>query len=45
MKTTEIVQALGLKNITNRKWFLQPSSATTGDGVYEGMNWLVESLE
>jgi len=26
--------------LTNRKWRIQPCCATSGDGLYEGLDWL-----
>lgn len=40
MKVGEIAQSLGLHNMRNRQWFVQPTCATTGDGLYEGLSWL-----
>ena len=45
MSAREMIEALGLSSIRNRKWFLQPSCATTGQGVHEGMEWLASALE
>eukprot|EP01147_Barroeca_monosierra_P009451 gene9451-1693_t len=39
-KTTQIAEALGLSEITNRQWYIQASSAISGEGLYEGMDWL-----
>lgn len=43
MKREEIEQALELKRgpLSKREWVLQPSTATTGDGIYEGLNYLM----
>jgi ADP-ribosylation factor 1/2 len=30
---------------THRNWHLQAASATTGDGLYEGFDWLVKSMK
>merc|ERR1719261_131507 len=30
---------LGLSNMRNRQWFIQSACATTGDGLYEGLDW------
>merc|ERR1712150_257812 len=31
---------LGLPNLRYRQWFIQSACATTGDGLYEGLDWL-----
>ena len=40
MKPHEIQEKLGLTRIRDRNWYVQPSCATTGDGLYEGLTWL-----
>lgn len=40
----EITDKLGLHSIRNHKWFIQSSVATSGDGLYEGLDWLTKSL-
>ena len=35
-----ISDKLELNNIKNRAWFVQGACATTGDGLYEGLDWL-----
>jgi small GTP-binding protein len=31
---------LGLSSMRNRKWKIQACSAMTGDGLYQGLDWL-----
>lgn len=45
LKRDTIIQQLGLNNIRNRPWILQRCSAKTGDGLYEGLDWLVGVLK
>ena len=40
MSVPQISEALGLTKITDRKWYVQASSAPLGNGLYEGMDWL-----
>ena len=40
MKPNEIQDKLGLTRLRDRNWFVQPSCATTGEGIYEGLTWL-----
>lgn len=44
MAVGEVSEALGLSGMTGRKWFIQPSCATTGDGLYQGLDWLSTAL-
>nr|CAB3222738.1 ADP-ribosylation factor 3 [Phallusia mammillata] len=37
---SQITHKLGLHGMTNHQWKVQPSCATTGDGLGEGMSWL-----
>merc|ERR1719491_1451441 len=32
-------EKMGLQTMQNRKWFVQSACATTGDGLYEGLDW------
>jgi len=40
MNAAEITDKLGLANLRNRLWFGQATCATSGDGLYEGLEWL-----
>jgi small GTP-binding protein len=44
MTVSEVTNKLGLHEITNRKWYVQSTCATNGDGLYEGLDWLSNSL-
>ena len=35
---------LGLQQMRNRNWYIQSTCATTGDGLYEGLDWLSATL-
>uniref|UniRef100_H2Z0R8 ADP-ribosylation factor 6 n=1 Tax=Ciona savignyi TaxID=51511 RepID=H2Z0R8_CIOSA len=41
MKPCELQNRLGLTNIRDRNWFVQPSCATRGDGLEDGLRWLM----
>jgi len=43
MSVAELTDKLGLHSL-KRKWFIQAACATTGDGLYEGLDWLSSSL-
>jgi len=36
----EVADALGLQSMRNRQWHTQATCATSGDGLYEGLDWL-----
>jgi len=45
MSATEIRARLGLENLPRqRKWYVQPACAPSGDGLYEGLDWLSNAL-
>jgi len=45
MNAAEITDKLGLHSLRNRQWFIQSTCATSGDGLYEGLDWLSTSLK
>eukprot|EP00397_Hematodinium_sp_SG-2012_P061899 GEMP01082700.1.p1 GENE.GEMP01082700.1~~GEMP01082700.1.p1 ORF type:complete len:182 (+),score=38.16 GEMP01082700.1:144-689(+) len=45
MSVAEITDQLGLSNLRNRQWYIQSACATTGDGLYEGLDWLSSTLQ
>ena len=40
LSTSEMTERLGLHQLRSRQWFIQATCATTGDGLYEGLDWL-----
>lgn len=44
MKVNEVSERLNLDRLRNRQWHIQPTSAPTGDGLYEGLDWLSATL-
>ena len=44
MTAAEVTEKLNLHNMRNRQWFIQSACATTGDGLYEGLDWLSRVL-
>jgi hypothetical protein len=42
---TEVCQHLGLPDLRARKWQVQGAVATKGQGLYEGLDWLSQSLK
>jgi small GTP-binding protein len=37
-------EELKLNGLRSRQWFIQPACGTTGDGLYEGLEWLSRAL-
>merc|ERR1712039_1069020 len=44
LTAAEVTEKLGLHSMRNRQWFIQSTCATTGDGLYEGLDWLSRTL-
>jgi len=44
MSVAEITDKLGLHSLRSRKWYIQSTCATSGDGLYEGLDWLSNVL-
>eukprot|EP00033_Pygsuia_biforma_P000137 GCRY01000173.1.p1 GENE.GCRY01000173.1~~GCRY01000173.1.p1 ORF type:complete len:208 (+),score=26.86 GCRY01000173.1:81-626(+) len=44
MSAAEISDKVGLHNLRQRNWYIQNTCATTGDGLYEGLDWLSSTL-
>jgi len=44
MSVQEITERLGLNTLRHRQWYIQATCATTGDGLYEGLDWLSQTL-
>ncbi|KAI9473179.1 Arf GTPase arf1 [Coemansia sp. RSA 989] len=45
MNNEEIVEMLNLSTIRHRQWYIQKTCATSGEGLYEGLEWLSENLK
>mmetsp|Transcript_73728 Transcript_73728/g.194431 ORF Transcript_73728/g.194431 Transcript_73728/m.194431 type:complete len:183 (+) Transcript_73728:59-607(+) len=44
VKTSELSQKLGLHELRGREWFIQGACATSGEGIYEGLDLLSRTL-
>lgn len=44
MPARQISQGLNLHTIRDRTWFIQAASAKTGEGLQEGMEWIVSQI-
>ncbi|KAJ9472404.1 ADP-ribosylation factor 1 [Diplonema papillatum] len=45
MSTAEVTDKLGLHSLRQREWYIQGSCATTGEGLYEGLEWLATAVK
>jgi len=44
MSVDQIAKHLDLFSLKNRKWHIQGTCAVNADGIYEGLNWLCNTL-
>jgi len=44
MSASDMEEHLGLDEMSQRQWHVQPSCAITGEGLYEGLDWLSVAL-
>jgi len=44
MPAAELTEKLGLCGMRARQWYIQSTCATSGDGLYEGMDWMSRVL-
>ncbi|KAF2884981.1 hypothetical protein ILUMI_21202 [Ignelater luminosus] len=44
MTAAELTDKLQLNELRNRRWYIQATCATQGDGLYEGLDWLSNEL-
>lgn len=40
----KLTEDLGLNRLKDRNWYVQPSCATTGDGLEDGLKWLLTNV-
>ncbi|CAN0363502.1 unnamed protein product [Lampetra fluviatilis] len=41
----EITVKLGVHSLRHRNWYIQATCATSGNGLYEGLDWLSNQLK
>ena len=44
LSVQEVADALGLQDVVNRVWYIQACSASSGDGLRDGLDWLAGKL-
>jgi len=44
MNAEECTEKLQLNTLRNRQWYIQATCATSGDGIYEGFDWLSNAI-
>jgi len=45
MTTAEVTDKLGLHSLRQRNWFIQGCCATSGEGLYEGLDWMSVNIK
>jgi len=44
MSASEVTEKLGLQALRGRRWYIQSTCATQGQGLYEGLDWMSNEL-
>eukprot|EP01119_Soliformovum_irregulare_P001588 TRINITY_DN11304_c0_g1_i1.p1 TRINITY_DN11304_c0_g1~~TRINITY_DN11304_c0_g1_i1.p1 ORF type:complete len:182 (+),score=32.86 TRINITY_DN11304_c0_g1_i1:64-609(+) len=44
LSLSQVTDRLEMHNYKDRKWYVQSTSATTGQGLYEGLDWLSRTI-
>ena len=44
MSVAEISDKMGTQSLRQRRWFVQPSCAASGEGLFEGLDWIAGSI-
>ncbi|RVX23709.1 ADP-ribosylation factor 1 [Vitis vinifera] len=44
MSVSEITDKMGLHSLRQRRWYIQSTCATSGQGLYEGLDWLSSNI-
>ena len=45
LTTSKIIQKLDLMRLHNHQWNIQPCCTITGEGLYEGLDWLNDTVK
>ena len=45
MEVSALADKLGLSAMRDREWFIKECCATTGDGLYDGLDWMGKTLD
>ncbi|KAF8980579.1 ADP-ribosylation factor, Arf Arf6 [Entomortierella lignicola] len=45
MTPAEVTERLQLNTMRERPWYVHPSCATTGEGLFEGLNWMSQNVK
>jgi len=44
LSVNEVKSGLGLADLTTHNWFIQPATATKGEGLFQGLDWLAQQI-
>ena len=44
MTVAELTDVLGLQSVRTHEWTVQPSCALTGEGLHDGLAWVVQRV-
>jgi len=40
VEASKLADAMGLRSLSRHNWYIQGCSAQTGEGLFEGLDWL-----
>lgn len=45
LNVNDVKSGLGLAEVTTHNWFIQPTTATKGEGLFQGLDWLAQQIQ
>lgn len=45
LNVNDVKSGLGLAEMTSHNWFIQPTTATKGEGLFQGLDWLAQQIQ
>lgn len=45
MTVADVTEKLGLNSLRGRQWYIISTCATSGDGLFDGLDWLANALK
>lgn len=44
VSAADLAEKMNLRSLRSHEWYIQPCCATTGTGIYEGLDWLASAM-
>jgi len=45
LNVNDVKAGLGLAELTTHNWFIQPTVAVKGEGLFQGLDWLAQQIQ